>query len=127
MFGIGWQELFVIVLIAILVVGPTQMPRVVRGVAAGMRKMRSIAGEFQAGVDEVIRQADIEDIQKTIGQSVDPEDEIRQMIDPNRETAAALQGLADNPEEDSGKNAAKEDGSRGDGEDEGKSERATEA
>ena len=55
MFDIGWQELFVIGAITIIVVGPKDLPRVLMQVTKYVRKARSIAREFQSSIDEVVR------------------------------------------------------------------------
>lgn len=62
MFDISWQELFVIVAIAIIVIGPKELPRTLRSVMGLVRKGRMMAREFQDGLDEVVRQADLEDV-----------------------------------------------------------------
>jgi sec-independent protein translocase protein TatB len=62
MFDIGWQELFVIAAVAIIVIGPKELPRTLRAVMGLVRKGRMMAREFQDGLDEVVRQADLEDV-----------------------------------------------------------------
>ena len=64
MFDIGWQELFIVGILAIIVVGPKDLPRALRTVTQWIRKARDLAREFQSGIDEVVREADIEDIRK---------------------------------------------------------------
>ena len=64
MFDIGWQELFVVVAIAIIVVGPRDLPRVLKTVTSYMNKMRSMVRDFQGGINEVTREIDLEDMRK---------------------------------------------------------------
>ncbi|MAO56662.1 MAG: twin-arginine translocase subunit TatB, partial [Rhodospirillaceae bacterium] len=64
MFDIGWQELFIVAILAIIVIGPKDLPRAVRTVTQAIRKLRSMAGEFQAGLDEVAREAELDDIRR---------------------------------------------------------------
>jgi sec-independent protein translocase protein TatB len=63
-FDIGWQELFVVVAIAIIVVGPRDLPRVLKTVTSYMNKMRSMVRDFQGGINEVTREIDLEDMRK---------------------------------------------------------------
>lgn len=51
MFDIGWAELFVIAVVALLAVGPEKLPEVARGLARVLRQMRRIVGEFRDAVN----------------------------------------------------------------------------
>ena len=46
MFDLGWQEFMLIALIALIVVGPKDLPRVIRAVSQGIRRVRGVAREF---------------------------------------------------------------------------------
>lgn len=87
MFDIGWQELFVIAAVALVVVGPKDLPRVLSQITKYIRKARGIAREFQSSIDEVVRQADLEEIRKEVETSsgFDLKNEIRNAIDPGGE------------------------------------------
>ena len=61
MFDIGWSEMMVIAILALIVIGPKDLPRVLKSVSYWVRKARSLAREFQSGVDEMIREADLDD------------------------------------------------------------------
>ena len=63
-FDIGWQELFIVVAIAIIVVGPRDLPRVLKSITGYISKARSMVREFQSGIDEVVREVDLEEIKK---------------------------------------------------------------
>ncbi len=67
MFDIGWQELFILAVLAIIVIGPKDLPRAIRTITKGIRKARSMARDLQDGMDDVIREAELEDIKETIG------------------------------------------------------------
>ena len=60
MFDIGWQELLLIAVVALVVIGPKDLPKVLKTVMAGMGKLRHMAQEFRSGIDEVIREAEID-------------------------------------------------------------------
>src|SRR3989344_4414157 len=55
MFDIGWQELFLIAVVALIVIGPKDLPRVMRTVMAGIRKAREMARDPPDGLEEVAR------------------------------------------------------------------------
>ena len=64
MFDIGASELLVIVVVAILVIGPKDMPAAMRAAGRWIGKMRRMSYHFRAGVDEMVRQAEMEDMEK---------------------------------------------------------------
>ncbi|MCC6921118.1 MAG: twin-arginine translocase subunit TatB [Alphaproteobacteria bacterium] len=66
MFDLGWSEILVIAVVAILVVGPNDLPRMMRTIGEWVGKMRRMAQHFQAGVDEMIRQSELEDLRKDL-------------------------------------------------------------
>lgn len=98
MFDIGTMELLVIAVLAVVVVGPKELPRLLRGVAAVTRTIRQFTAEFRAGLDnlaaEVEREADpFADLKREEG--ITPgmtADEITEHIMANR---AAEQAAAD--------------------------------
>jgi len=88
MFDIGWSEMAVIALIALIVIGPKDLPSTMKTIAQWMRKARSLTREFQSGIDEMVREAELEDakkaleatrsgnLQRTISNAIDPDDEV---------------------------------------------------
>ena len=56
MLDLGWMEMAVIVIIALLVVGPRELPRVIRSVNEWLGKARSMAREFKSGLDDIANQ-----------------------------------------------------------------------
>ena len=97
MFDIGWPELFVIALITIIVVGPKELPRVLRTVTLWIRKVRAMARDFQDGIDDLAREADLDDMRKEIEGSadLDLDDDIGKTIDPGGELAASVREIED--------------------------------
>ena len=63
MFDIGASELLVIVIVAILVIGPKDMPKALRHAGRWIGKLRRMSNHFRAGLDEVVRQAEIEEME----------------------------------------------------------------
>ena len=88
MLDIGWQELFLIAVFAIMVVGPKDLPRLLKTVMMWVRKARGLAREFQSGVDEMVREADLDDLKNDIGSMTKPGDltkKVTDAIDPTGE------------------------------------------
>ena len=62
MLDIGWSELLVLGILALLVVGPRELPRLMRTVGQWVNRARSMAREFQRGMEDVAREADIQEL-----------------------------------------------------------------
>jgi sec-independent protein translocase protein TatB len=78
MLDIGWSELLLIAVVAIVVIGPKDLPDALRTLGRMMTKVRRMAGEFQGQFNQALREANLEDVKKDF-------DEIRQ-------SASALRG-----------------------------------
>ncbi|MFD2142830.1 Sec-independent protein translocase protein TatB [Ancylobacter oerskovii] len=66
MFDIGWSEMLVIGVVALVVIGPKELPGVIRNVGRMVGKLRRMAGEFQGTFQEALREADLADVKKTL-------------------------------------------------------------
>jgi sec-independent protein translocase protein TatB len=66
MFDIGWTELVVIAVVAIVVIGPKDLPRAMRTVGQFTGKLKRMAREFQGQFNEAIREAELDDVKKSI-------------------------------------------------------------
>lgn len=64
--GIGFQELILIALVAIIVVGPKDLPMMMRRLGQFVAKGRALAGEFRAAFDDIARQTELEELRKEI-------------------------------------------------------------
>ncbi len=64
MFDIGATELLLLVVVAILVIGPKDMPLALRTAGKWMGKVRRISAQFRTGVDTMIREAEMEEMEK---------------------------------------------------------------
>ncbi|WP_338241103.1 Sec-independent protein translocase protein TatB [Aurantiacibacter hainanensis] len=64
MFDIGATELLLIVVVAILVIGPKDMPLAMRTAGRWIGKIRKISGHFRTGLDAMVREAEMEDMEK---------------------------------------------------------------
>ena len=85
MLDIGWSEMMVVAIIALLIIGPRDLPRVMRTVGQWVKKAQSLAREFQRGIDDMAREADLEDAKKLMdtGRSIaNPKKAVMDAIDP---------------------------------------------
>jgi sec-independent protein translocase protein TatB len=64
MLDIGSSELLVIVVVAILVIGPKDLPRALYTIGRYLGKARAMTRHFRSGIDEMVRQAELEDLEK---------------------------------------------------------------
>jgi len=65
MFDIGWSELMVIAVVALIAIGPKELPGVLRMVGQWMGKARKMAAEFQGQFQEAMREAEMADLKKS--------------------------------------------------------------
>jgi sec-independent protein translocase protein TatB len=91
MFDIGWSEMGVIALVTLVVMGPKELPNALRTFAYWMKKVRGMAREFQSGVDQIIREAELDEAKKKLqAASTNLNREIEKAIDPERQLDKAL-------------------------------------
>jgi sec-independent protein translocase protein TatB len=64
MFDIASGELLLVALVALLVIGPKDLPRVLRYVGQWVGKARRMASHFRSGIDEMVRQSELEELEK---------------------------------------------------------------
>src|ERR1700759_4383084 len=65
MFDIGWSEIVVIAVVALIAIGPKELPGVLRMVGQWMGKARKMAAEFQGQFQEAMREAEMADLKKS--------------------------------------------------------------
>jgi sec-independent protein translocase protein TatB len=75
MFDIGWSEILVIAVVALVVIGPKELPEVIRGIGRTVAKLRSMAAEFQGQFNQALHEADLGDLKKNV-------DDIRAIANP---------------------------------------------
>jgi sec-independent protein translocase protein TatB len=66
MFDIGWSELLVIGVVAIVVVGPKELPRLMRTFGHYTGKLRAMASDFQRQFEEAVRDSEIDEVRKAM-------------------------------------------------------------
>lgn len=97
MLDIGWQEIFVIAVLALIVIGPKDLPRALKTITGVLRKMKGMAREFQSGLDDIVRESELMDMKKQIEAETggDLRKEIENSIDPDGAISNDLQDLGD--------------------------------
>lgn len=95
MFEIGWSEMAVIALVTLVLFGPKELPGALRTGAKLMRQGRKLARDFQGSVDQIIKEAELEEVKnlataakrgrldREIEKVIDPSGELKQAVDPN--------------------------------------------
>src|SRR5208337_3542410 len=86
MFDFAWSEIGLIAVVALVLIGPKDMPVAVRALAGAMKKARRMAGEFQTHVDEMMREADLHEVRQSINEirNFDFKGEFERTVDPDR-------------------------------------------
>jgi sec-independent protein translocase protein TatB len=105
MFDIGWTKLLLIALVALIAIGPKELPAVLRNVGHWMGKIRRMAAEFQSQFQEAMREAEMEDVKKhaddlnsavrSLTRPFDPAEHPRKIDAPNDTPADSLAGNAE--------------------------------
>jgi len=93
MFDIGWGEFVVIAVVALIVIGPKDLPKAVKLVAQLARKARTLAREFQSGFEEMAREAELHEVKREL-ESTASDDftrELEHSIDPGGQVARSLE------------------------------------
>ncbi|MFZ5791829.1 MAG: Sec-independent protein translocase protein TatB [Pseudomonadota bacterium] len=94
MFDIGWSEMAIIAFVALIVFGPKELPNALRTGARWLKSARKMAREFQNSVDQLVREAELEEAKKlvveaqrggvdrAIEKTIDPTGEVKEALDP---------------------------------------------
>ncbi|MGH7077007.1 MAG: Sec-independent protein translocase protein TatB [Acetobacteraceae bacterium] len=112
MFDFSWTEIALIVVVALIAIGPKDLPGALKTVSQVIKKARGMAGEFQTHVNDLMKEADLEDVRKQIDEirhfdfkgeferALEPDQTIRKTLteDPFVAADAAAASAADAPE-----------------------------
>ncbi|MBW9074745.1 Sec-independent protein translocase protein TatB [Agrobacterium rhizogenes] len=87
MLDIGWSELLVIAVVLIVVVGPKDLPPMIRAFGKTMAGLRKMAGDFRTQFDEALKEADMDDVRQTISdvRNLNPTNSLRDAMNPLRQ------------------------------------------
>ena len=103
MFDIGGVELLVIAVVAIIVVGPKDLPGLLRRVGKMVAKARNMAGEFKSHFDEVADQEEFKEIRESLESVKDlsPANQIKKAMSPFEDAGSSIKESFDNLDETS--------------------------
>jgi sec-independent protein translocase protein TatB len=104
MFDVGWSEMALVLLVALIVIGPKDLPRVARTMGQWVGKGRAMAREFQRALEDMAREAELDKVKseiekagrtnigKTIEKTIDPSGELSKAFDPKAGSGSAKNG-----------------------------------
>jgi sec-independent protein translocase protein TatB len=106
MFDLGWGKLVLIGIVALIVIGPKELPGALRTLGQWMSKVRRMASEFQNQFHEAMREAELADLKKDVDEmaakaqsftNLDPIDDLRKEIESAAAPPAELDAPLSNP------------------------------
>ena len=88
----GWSELMLIGIVALVVIGPKDLPKALRVAGFWVRKARTLSREFQSSVEQMIREAELDEVRQELKKAseIDLDKEFRQAVDPTGSLAESL-------------------------------------
>lgn len=95
MFDIGWTELVIVGVVALIVIGPKELPGVLRMVGQWMGKVRRMAADFQGQFQEAMREAEMADLKKQVDDIADSTRDFTSDFDPMRSVEDAFDDTMD--------------------------------
>lgn len=97
MFDVGWSEMLVIAVVLIVVVGPKDLPRMLRQFGRSTSKLRTMAGDFRRQFDEALKEAELDDVTETLSsvRKLNPMNEIRKHLAPIEEVGQQVRAGLD--------------------------------
>ena len=75
MLDLGWTELLLVAVVALIVVGPKELPGVLRTVTGLMRRARAMAREFQRGLEDMARESGVDEIKRDLQKATSAKDD----------------------------------------------------
>jgi sec-independent protein translocase protein TatB len=99
MFEVGYSEILVIAIVLIVIVGPKDLPKMLRAFGKTMTKFRQMSGDFQRQFNDALKEAELDDVRKTISdvRKLDPRQQVRDVFNPLRDAGNALKADLSKP------------------------------
>ena len=94
MFSFGWSEIVLIVIVVIIVVGPKEIPNLLKQLGNFSKSLKKISREFKNSLNEIAEENDIKDVKKSISDiknlkdNLNPTKELKEEINSIKETVA---------------------------------------
>ena len=100
LFDIGWPELMLIGVVALVVIGPKDLPRALRVAGTWVRKARLLSREFQGSVEQMIRDAELEEMRRDLQKAteINLEHELKKTVDPDGSLTESIRAPAEIPD-----------------------------
>jgi sec-independent protein translocase protein TatB len=88
----GWSELMLIGVVALIVIGPKDLPKALRVAGFWVRKARTLSREFQSSIEQMVREAELDEMRQELKKAteIDLEKEFQQAVDPTGSLAESL-------------------------------------
>lgn len=99
MFDIGWSELLLVLVVALVVVGPKDLPRLMRTVGRWVGQARRMADQFKSSFDEMARESELDELRKEItalrhnNPLAEAQDELNRAMLPPEQSAAGTESV----------------------------------
>src|SRR5271169_976220 len=92
LFDLGWSEILLIGVVALVFIGPKDLPKAMRVAGYWMRKARTLSREFQSSIDQMIREAELEEVREDLKKATefDLNKEFHNTIDPTGSLSESL-------------------------------------
>jgi sec-independent protein translocase protein TatB len=92
LFDLGWSEILLIGMVALVFIGPKDLPKALRIAGFWVKKARTLSREFQSSVEQMIREAELDEMRQELKKAteIDLEKEFRETIDPTGTLAESL-------------------------------------
>jgi sec-independent protein translocase protein TatB len=88
----GWSELMLIGVVALIVIGPKDLPKALRVAGFWVRKARTLSREFQSSIEQMVREAELDEMRQELKKAteIDLDKEFQQAVDPTGSLAESL-------------------------------------
>jgi len=97
LFDIGWTEMMVVAVVAILFVGPKELPGMLRTFGRSIKKLRSMAGDFQKQFDDALKDAELDGVKDTLDEvrNLNPAKKIKDHLNPIKQELDSAKKLVE--------------------------------
>ena len=102
MFDFAWSELALIGVVAVVVLGPKELPQAMRSLGKFTRQARKLASEFQGHVNDLMREAELDEVKRSVEKvsTANVGAEIDKLLDPTGDFTAELDAAVKSTEQD---------------------------
>ncbi len=89
---LGWSEIMLIGMVALVVIGPKDLPKALRVAGFWVRKARTLSREFQSSVEQMVREAELDEMREELKKAseINLDKEFRETVDPTGSLAESL-------------------------------------